>query len=124
MARNLRFGRGEELSALLRVCLEGKSGIGASVLIYGPPNIGKTSLLLKLKSELQSMPETSAPPRPFPVHYSFSEILAHRRYSEKGDGLSALATGFSSPFASKRIARDRAFETPVWHPNIKLQNIS
>jgi len=70
------FGRGEELSALLRVCLEGKSGIGASVLIYGPPNIGKTSLLLKLKSELQSMPETSAPPRPFPFYYSFSKILS------------------------------------------------
>lgn len=71
------FGREEELSALLRVCLEGKAGIGASVLIYGPPNIGKSSILLKLKSELLTLPDAAAPPRPFPFYFSFSKILSH-----------------------------------------------
>ncbi|MBI5418766.1 MAG: ATP-binding protein [Deltaproteobacteria bacterium] len=71
------YGREEELTTLMRVCLEGKSGIGASVMIYGPPNIGKTSLLLKLKHELQSLPEAASPPRPFPFYFSFSKILSH-----------------------------------------------
>jgi len=144
------FGREEELAALTRVCLEGKSGIGASVMIYGPPNVGKTSILLKLKYDLQTLPEGAAPPRPFPFYFSFSKILshplalsqhflqeylwqllvflgdsppaafdtdalcdrlgtyglvdyrefivAHRRFTERGDGLSALVNAFSFPF--------------------------
>ncbi|PWB65659.1 MAG: hypothetical protein C3F14_05230, partial [Deltaproteobacteria bacterium] len=146
------FGRENELAALLRVCLEGKSGIGASVMIYGPPNVGKTSLLLKLKYDLQASSEGTAPPRPFPFYFSFSKILshplalsqhflqeylwqllvflgdsppaafdadamcerlgsygfvdcrefllAHRRFAERGDGLSALVNAVSLPFLS------------------------
>ncbi len=71
------FGRDEEMTQLLRVCLEGKSGIGASVLLFGPPNVGKTSLLLKTKTALLSLPEGSTPPRPFPFYFSFSKILSH-----------------------------------------------
>jgi len=71
------FGREEELSALRRVCLEGGAGIGASVLIYGPPNIGKSSILLKLKADLAALPEDSPFPRPFPFYFSFSKILTN-----------------------------------------------
>ncbi len=71
------FGREEELSALSRICLEGRTGIGASVMIFGPPNVGKTSILLKLKHDLQSAPEAGPSPRPFPFYFSFSKILSH-----------------------------------------------
>ena len=146
------YGREEELAALLRVCQEGKSGVGASIMIFGPPNVGKTSLLLKLKHDLQSLTEGAAPPRPFPFYFSFSKILshplalsqhflqeflwqtlvflgesppaafdavamcerlsslgltdcrelliAHRRFSERGDGLSALVSAVSFPFST------------------------
>jgi len=169
------FGREEELTSLLRVCLEGKSGIGASVLLYGPPNIGKSSLLLKLKSELKLLPESAAPPSPFAFYYSFSNILshplalsqhflqeylwqllvflgesppaafdldalcesltarghtecrdflsAHRRYSEKGDGLSALANAFSFPFATGGDLLYPVFLFDDFQYTIKLQNI-
>ncbi len=69
------FGREEELNTLLRICLEGMAGIGSSVLLFGPPNAGKTSVLLKLKTDLLGLPEGSAAPRPFPFYFSFSKIL-------------------------------------------------
>ena len=169
------FGREEELTTLLRVGLEGRSGIGASVLIYGPPNVGKTSLLLKAKADLQSLPEGSALPRPFPFYYSFSKILshplalsqhflqeymwqllvflgeepqaafdpeamceglgghglggcrdfvtAHRKYSDAGDGLSALANAFSFPFTTGGKDFYPVFLLDDFQYTIKLQNI-
>ena len=169
------YGREEELDALLRVCLEGKSGIGASVMIYGPPNVGKTSLLLKLKYDLQSLPEGTAPPRPFPFYFSFSKILshplalsqhflqeylwqllvflgdsppaafdtdemcerlgtygltdyreillAHRRFAERGDGLSALVNAFSFPFLSGGEIFYPAFLFDDFQYTCKLQNL-
>ena len=48
------FGREEELSALSRAAVEGARGIGSSFMIYGPPNVGKTSLLLGLRGLLRS----------------------------------------------------------------------
>jgi len=169
------FGREEELATLLRVCFEGKSGIGASVMIYGPPNVGKTSLLLKLKYDLQTLPEGATPPRPFPFYFSFSKILshplalsqhflqeylwqvlaflgeppraafdadamceslltfgladcrdfleAHRRYSERGDGLSALANAFSLPFAVGGNLFYPVFLFDDFQYTYKLQNI-
>ena len=169
------FGREEELAALLRVCLEGKSGIGASVMIYGPPNVGKTSLLLKLKYDLQTLPEGAAPPRPFPFYFSFSKILshplalsqhflqeylwqllaflgdsppagfdtdemcerlgtyglidyrefllAHRRFTERGDGLSALVNAFSFPFVSGGEIFYPVFLFDDFQYTCKLQNI-
>jgi len=71
------FGREEELSALTRAAADGGRGIGSSFMIYGPPNIGKTSLLLKLAHDLRSSPETGGIPRPFPFYFSFSQILSH-----------------------------------------------
>ena len=169
------YGREEELDALLRVCRDGKSGIGASVMIYGPPNVGKTSLLLKLKYDLQTVPEGTAPPRPFPFYFSFSKILshplalsqhflqeylwqllvflgdsppaafdtdalcerlgtygladcrdillAHRRFSERGDGLSALVNAFSFPFTSGGEIFYPAFLFDDFQYTCKLQNI-
>lgn len=169
------FGREEELTALLRVGLEGRTGIGASVLIYGPPNVGKTSLLLKAKADLQSLPEGTALPRPFPFYYSFSKILshplalsqhflqeymwqllvflgeepraafdpeamceglgghglagcrdfvaAHRKYSDAGDGLSALANAFSFPFTTGGKDFYPVFLLDDFQYTIKLQNI-
>ena len=169
------FGREEELASLLRVCLEGKSGVGSPVLIFGPPNIGKSSLLLKLKADLQSLPDHASPPMPFPFYYSFSKILshplalsqhflqeylwqllhllgesppasydldalcenlaaigqmecrefltAHRRYSEKGDGLSALANAFSFPFATGSGPVYPVFLFDDFQYTIKLQNM-
>jgi serine/threonine-protein kinase RsbW len=169
------FGREEELASLLRVCLEGKSGIGASVMIYGPPNVGKTSLLLKLKYDLQASSEGTAPPRPFPFYFSFSKILshplalsqhflqeylwqllvflgdsppaafdtdamcerlgsyglvdyrqfllAHRRFAERGDGLSALVNAFSLPFLSGGEIFYPVFLFDDFQYTCKLQNI-
>ncbi|HWS14960.1 MAG TPA: ATP-binding protein, partial [Candidatus Methylomirabilis sp.] len=71
------FGREEELSALTRAALEGGRGIGSSFMIYGPPNIGKTSLLLKLAQVLRTPPDGEGHPRPFPLYFSFSQILSH-----------------------------------------------
>ena len=71
------FGRGEELSALRRAAVEGGRGIGSSFMIYGPPNVGKTSLLLKLAHDLRSSGEEGGLPRPFPFYFSFSQILSH-----------------------------------------------
>jgi serine/threonine-protein kinase RsbW len=169
------FGREDELAALLRVCLEGKSGIGASVMIYGPPNVGKTSLLLKLKYDLQTIPEGASPPRPFPFYFSFSKILshplalsqhflqeylwqllvflgdsppaafdtdvlcdrlgtyglvdyrefivAHRRFTERGDGLSALVNAFSFPFVWRGEIFYPVFLFDDFQYTCKLQNI-
>lgn len=71
------FGREGELATLSRICLEGRSGIGASVMIFGPPNVGKTSILLKLKHDLQVSSLGKPLPRPFPFYFSFSKILSH-----------------------------------------------
>jgi len=71
------FGREEELSALTRAALEGSRGIGSSFMIYGPPNIGKTSLLLKLAKVLGTSTGGDVLPRPFPLYFSFSQILSH-----------------------------------------------
>jgi anti-sigma regulatory factor (Ser/Thr protein kinase) len=71
------FGREEELSVLTRAALEGSRGIGSSFMIYGPPNIGKTSLLLKLTKALGAYPDVEGLPRPFPLYFSFSQILSH-----------------------------------------------
>lgn len=169
------FGREEELSALRRICLEGGAGIGASVLIYGPPNIGKSSILLKLKGELTALPEGSPLPRPFPFYFSFSKILshplalsqqffqeylwqllaflgepspagfdpeamceslgvrgyiecrdflaAHRRYTDAGDGLSALANAVSYPFTTGGKEFYPVFLFDDFQYTIKLQNI-
>ena len=169
------FGRDDELAALLRVCLEGKSGIGASVMIYGPPNVGKTSLLLKLKYDLQTLADGAAPPRPFPFYFSFSKILshplalsqhflqeylwqllvflgdsppaafdidalsdrlgiyglidcrefilAHRRFTDRGDGLSALVNAFSFPFVSGGEIFYPVFLFDDFQYTCKLQNI-
>ena len=169
------FGREEELSALRRVCLEGRAGIGASVLIYGPPNIGKSSILLKLKADLTALPEESPFPRPFPFYFSFSKILshplalsqqflqdylwqllaflgepppagfdpeamceslgirgyaecrdflaAHRRYTDAGDGLSALANAVSYPFTTGGKDFYPVFLFDDFQYTIKLQNI-
>ena len=70
------FGREEELHALTRAALEGGRGIGSSFMIYGPPNIGKTSLLLKLAHVLRTSAGEGLP-RPFPLYFSFSQILSH-----------------------------------------------
>lgn len=67
------YGREEELSALLRACIDGGRGVGASVMLYGPPETGKTSFLLKLKSALAGLPAASLP-RPFPFYFAFSKI--------------------------------------------------
>jgi serine/threonine-protein kinase RsbW len=169
------FGRDEELAALLRMCLEGKSGVGASVMIYGPPNVGKTSLLLKLKYDLQTLPEGASPPRPFPFYFSFSKILshplalsqhflqeylwqllvflgdsppaafdtdalcdrlgtyglvdyrefivAHRRFTERCDGLSALVNAFSFPFVWGEEIFYPVFLFDDFQYTCKLQNI-
>ena len=169
------FGREEELASLSRVCLEGRSGIGASVMIFGPPNVGKTSILLKLKHDLQRLPEGSPPPRPFPFYFSFSKILshplalsqhflqeylwqvlaflgesplgafdaeamcerlgtfgltecrefliAHRMWTERGDGLSALVNALSLPFVSGREIFYPVFLFDDFQYTCKLQNI-
>jgi len=72
------FGREEELSALTRAANEGGREIGSSFMIYGPPNIGKTLLLLKLADALRSAGgDEAAEARPFPFYFSFSQILSH-----------------------------------------------
>jgi serine/threonine-protein kinase RsbW len=71
------FGREEELSALTRSALDGGRGIGSSFMLYGPPNIGKTSLLLKLARVLRNAAVGEVLPRPFPLYFSFSQILTH-----------------------------------------------
>jgi len=71
------FGRDEELAALTRAAMEGGRGIGSSFMIYGPPNIGKTLLLLKLRELLVLLPQGPEPYRPFPFYFSFSQILSH-----------------------------------------------
>jgi anti-sigma regulatory factor (Ser/Thr protein kinase) len=169
------FGRDAERAALVRMCLEGRSGIGASVMLFGPPNIGKTSLLLKIKAELAALPEGVDLPRPFPFYFSFSKILAnplalsqhflleylwqllaflgepppagfdaeamceslgafglascrevmtaHRKSSEKGDGLSALVNAFSYPFAAGQGHFYPVLLFDDFQYTIKLQNI-
>jgi serine/threonine-protein kinase RsbW len=71
------FGREEELAALTRAAMEGGRGIGSSFMIFGPPNIGKTLLLLKLREQLQAHPHATEGSRPFPFYFSFSQILSH-----------------------------------------------
>lgn len=168
------LGRTEERATLMRVCLEGRQGAGAQVMIFGPPNIGKTSLLLKLKSELAALPP-APPPQPFPFYFSFSKILshplalsehflqeclwqllaffgetgtsgfdtdalcerlgafgveacrefleAHRKYSGRGDGLSALVNALSFPFAVGGERFYPVFLFDDFQYTSKLQNI-
>lgn len=72
------IGREEELSALLRAAIEGGRGTGSSFMLFGPPNIGKTMLLLKLREEILSTgPRDDGAARPFPFYFSFSQILSH-----------------------------------------------
>ncbi len=71
------FGREDELSALTRAAVDGGRDIGLSFMIYGPPNIGKTLLLLKLRETLRSRREEEGAARPFPFYFSFSQILSH-----------------------------------------------
>jgi hypothetical protein len=72
------IGREEELSALLRAAIEGGRGTGSSFMLFGPPNIGKTMLLLKLREEiLATGPRGDGAARPFPFYFSFSQILSH-----------------------------------------------
>src|SRR5512138_652476 len=71
------FGREEELSSLRRICLGAGRGAGTAVMVYGPPNAGKTRLLLKLREILSSFEPKGGEPRPFPFYFSFSGILLH-----------------------------------------------
>ncbi len=67
------FGREDELSSLLRVCLDGSRGVGAAVMLSGPPEAGKTSLLLKLESAILEQPAVMIP-RAFPFYFAFSNV--------------------------------------------------
>jgi anti-sigma regulatory factor (Ser/Thr protein kinase) len=169
------FGREEEMATLLRICRDGKSGVGASVMIYGPPNVGKTSLLLRLKYELQALPAEGAGQRAFPFYFSFSKILshplalsqhflqeflwqvlaflgeppaaafdaeamcerltsyglsgcrdcleAHKRFTDRGDGLSALVNAISFPFSLEGEYFYPVYLFDDFQYTCKLQNI-
>lgn len=71
------FGREGELLSLKRICDIAKFKEGSCVLIYGPPNVGKTSLLLRLKEQLLNDKEFAPGSRLFPFYFSFSKAMAN-----------------------------------------------
>lgn len=64
------FGRERELATLLRVADHASVGSAGNVLLYGPPNVGKTSLLLKFREKVLQEKEGA-----FPFYFSFSSAL-------------------------------------------------
>ena len=71
-------GRDEILEVLHRVARMGRFGEGGCVLCYGRPDIGKTSVLLKLKEELVNGKEDVEEGNTlFPFYFSFSRILSN-----------------------------------------------
>ncbi len=72
------FGREQEILALNRLAELGRLGEGGCILVYGPPNIGKSSLLLKFKQQLiEQREEVQSERRLFPFYFSFSRALAN-----------------------------------------------
>ncbi len=72
------FGREKEISALKRLADVGRLGEGGCILLFGPPNIGKSSLLLKFKETLIDQNRgVSSERRLFPFYFSFSRALAN-----------------------------------------------
>lgn len=110
------FGREDELSALLRAAIEGGRGAGSSFMVFGPPNIGKTMLLLKLREELLSSgPQGDAAARPFPFYFSFSQILSHPL---------ALSQHFLQEFLGQLLRHYGDEHPPVFDPEQMAERLA